>query len=74
MRLRGDPPPLRPEPRPSELRALRAYLEAGSTRLAAERLGIAESTLKNELSTMRSRIGVHNTAQAVLVLYDKLVA
>jgi DNA-binding NarL/FixJ family response regulator len=59
---------------PGELRALRAYLEAGSVKAAAHQLGIAESTLKNHMQTIRSKLGVKTTAEAVFVLYAQLAA
>lgn len=61
-------------PTPAELRALRAYLAEGTTRDAARRLGLAESTVKGELANIRSKLGVRNTAQAAYLLHDKLAA
>lgn len=61
-------------PTPAELRALRAYIEAGSTRDAARSLGLAESTVKGELANIRSKLGVKTTAQAAFLLHDKLAA
>jgi DNA-binding CsgD family transcriptional regulator len=61
-------------PTPAELRALRAYLDAGTARDAARRLGCSEQNVKNHLWSIRSKLGVQNTAQAVLILHDKLAA
>lgn len=62
------------EPTPGELRALRAYLSEGSTRCAAVQLGCAESTVKNHLRNVRTKLGAKTTAQAVFALHDRLVA
>jgi DNA-binding CsgD family transcriptional regulator len=62
------------QPTPAELRALRAYVKAGSAKAAGESLGLAESTIKGELQTLRSKLGVKTTAQAVFLLHDRLAA
>lgn len=59
---------------PGELRALRAYLEAGSCKAAAHQLGLHEQTVKNELANIRAKLGVPTTVQAVFILHDKLAA
>lgn len=55
-------------PTDREIEVLRAYLETGSTKGAAHRLGVHPQTVKNQLSNVRRRLGVANTAQAVAVL------
>jgi DNA-binding NarL/FixJ family response regulator len=62
------------KPTPAELRAFRAYLKMGSAKAAAASLGLAESTIKGELATLRSKCGVHRTAQLVLILHDRIAA
>jgi DNA-binding NarL/FixJ family response regulator len=62
------------QPTPAELRALRAYVATGSAKAAGESLGLAESTIKGELQTLRSKLGVHRTAQAVVILHAELAA
>lgn len=62
------------QPTPAELRALRAYLACGSVRDAARSIGLAESTIKGELRSIRSKVGARTTAQAVFLLHDKLAA
>lgn len=61
-------------PTPAELRALRAYRETGKVRDAADRLGLAESTVKGELGSLRAKFGVHKTWQLFYILHDKLAA
>jgi DNA-binding CsgD family transcriptional regulator len=62
------------QPTQAELRALRAYLRAGSTKEAATLIGCADSTVKNHLKTLRRKLGVKNTSQAVYMLRDTLAA
>ena len=62
------------QPTPAELRALRAYLATGTVKAAAASLGLAESTIKGELRSIRSKVGARNTAQAVYLLRDRLAA
>jgi DNA-binding CsgD family transcriptional regulator len=62
------------QPTPAEIRALRAYLEEGSTRCAAHAIGCAESTVKNHLKHVRSKLGAKTTAQVVFMLHDQLAA
>lgn len=64
----------RDTPTLTEIRALRAYIRHGSAQSAAEALGLAESTVKGHLANIRSKLGVHTTAQAVFILHDKLAA
>jgi DNA-binding NarL/FixJ family response regulator len=70
-RRRGEQPS---EPTARELVILRAYLDEGGTRPAAAKLGVAESTVKNTLQNLRSRIGARTTAEAAFRLHEKLVA
>lgn len=57
-----------PVPTRSETDALRAYLDAGSVKAAAHRLGLNEQTVKNQLASLRRRLGVETNAQAVAAL------
>lgn len=57
-----------------ELVTLLAYLEAGSHKAAAHRLGIAESTCRQRMSSLLARIGAGNVAQAVWLLRRELEA
>lgn len=59
-------------PTRAEADALRAYLDAGSVKGAAHRLGLSEQTVKNQLATLRRRLGVDTTAQAVAALRLRL--
>lgn len=70
-RARGVQPP---EPTRAEIRTLRAYLQYGGVRPAAMALGLAESTVKNTLANVRSRIGARTTAEAVYLLHDRIAA
>jgi DNA-binding NarL/FixJ family response regulator len=58
---------------PGELRALRAYLDAGSSKAAAYLLGVHNSTIKNHLQNIRTKLGVSTTAQCAFLLHDQLV-
>lgn len=62
---------LPPIPR-RELVALIAYLECGSHRAGAHRLGISESTSRQRISSLIGRVGVRTTAQAVWLLREML--
>ncbi|MDP2622283.1 MAG: hypothetical protein Q8Q29_00595 [Actinomycetota bacterium] len=62
------------QPTQAELRALRAYLERGSARLAAAEIGCREQTVKNHLHALRQKYGVKRTFQVAHLLRDKLVA
>lgn len=57
-----------------ELRALRAYVHAGSAKAAAHELGVHESTIKNHLANIRTKIGVSSTVAAVFKLHDQIAA
>lgn len=48
-----------------ELVTLLAYLDAGSHKAAAHRLGISESTCRLRVSQLIRRVGATNAAQAV---------
>lgn len=62
------------QPTPAELRALRAYLKGGTAHDAAILLECSDQTVKNHLSSLRSKLGVRNTAQLAFLLHDKLAA
>lgn len=62
------------QPTDRELECLRAYVDTGSVRAAALRVGCQEQTLKNHLSTLRSKVGARTNAEAVFLLYPKLAA
>ncbi len=65
---RATPPPRR------ELVTLLAYLEAGSHKAAAYRLGISESTARQRVSQLIRRVEATNAAQAVWRLRHDLEA
>lgn len=52
---------------------LRAYAKTGSRKLAADQLGISEDTVKHTLATIRSKLQVDTTAQAVYVEFASKV-
>jgi len=53
-----------------ELVTLLAYLETGSHKAAAHRLGISESTCRQRVSQLMKRVGASNAAQAIWRLGD----
>ncbi len=55
-------------PTEREIEVLRAYVMHGSTRAAGAALGISEQTVKNHLATIRHRLEVTTTLDALLVL------
>jgi DNA-binding NarL/FixJ family response regulator len=55
-----------------ELVSLLAYVEMGSHKAAAHRLGISESTSRQRVSQLMRRIGATNAAQAVWRLRHEL--
>ncbi len=55
-----------------ELVTLRAYVETGSHKAAAHRLGISESTSRQRVSQLMKRVGATNAAQAVWRLRQDL--
>lgn len=60
------------EPSPAELSAIRAYLETGTVKAAAHKLGLSASTIKFHLANARSRTGAKSTAEAILLLSGHL--
>ena len=62
----ATPPPRR------ELVTLLVYLDAGSHKAAAHRLGISESTCRQRVSQLIRRVGARNAAQAVWRLRQDL--
>lgn len=48
---------------------LRAYVAAGTHAGAARDLGVSVRTVQAHLAALRSRLGVHNEAQAVYALW-----
>lgn len=59
--------PLAPTER--QIEVLRAYVLCGSHSAASIRLGLSTRTVQAHLAALRSRLGVHNEAQAVYVLW-----
>ncbi len=57
-----------------ELVTLLAYVDAGSHKAAAHRLGISESTSRQRVSQLIRRVGAGNAAQAVWRLRQDLEA
>jgi DNA-binding NarL/FixJ family response regulator len=57
-----------------ELVSLLAYVEAGSHKVAAHRLGVSESTSRQRVSQLIRRVGARNAAQAVWKLRQDLEA
>lgn len=57
-----------------ELVTLLAYVDTGSHKAAAHRLGISPSTSRQRVSLLLGRLGVRNVAQAVWVLRRHLEA
>ncbi len=55
-----------------ELVTLLVYLDAGSHKAAAHRLGISESTARQRVSLLIRRVGARNVAQAVWRLRPEL--
>ena len=64
IRALSEPPPTE-----RQLEALRAYIRLGSHREAAAAMGISERTFKSHMASLRQRLGVQHTAQAVYVLW-----
>lgn len=57
-----------------ELVTLLAYLETGSHKAAAYRLGVSESTCRQRVSLLLGRVRARNTTQAVWALREALEA
>jgi len=57
-----------------ELVTLLTYLDAGSHKAAARRLGISESTCRQRVSQLIRRVGARNAGQAVWRLRQHLEA
>lgn len=57
------------QPTARQVEALRAYVRAGSHAAAARHLGVSARTVQAHLAALRVRLGVHNEAQAVYVLW-----
>jgi len=55
-----------------ELVTLLVYLDAGSHKAAAHRLGISESTCRQRISQLMRRVGARNAAQAAWRLRQDL--
>jgi DNA-binding CsgD family transcriptional regulator len=51
-----------------EHEAVEALIEEGTYRAAANRLGIAEQTVKNHMYAVRKKVGAKNSLQAVYKL------
>ena len=56
-------------PTERQIEVLRAYVRSGSHRAAATVMGISARTVQAHLTALRGRLGVHNEAQAVYVLW-----
>ncbi len=69
-RSRCTPPT--PEIPCRELAILVAYVETGSHKAAAHRLGISESTCRQRVSQLMGRVGARNDSQAVWALRAEL--
>lgn len=52
-----------------QIDVLRAYVSGGTHAAAAGLLGLSERTVQAHLAALRTRLGVHNEAQAVYVLW-----
>lgn len=52
-----------------QLEALRAYVQVGTHHEAGRLLGVSVRTVQAHLGALRARLGVHNEAQAVYVLW-----
>lgn len=62
------------QPTDHELRVLSTYIEAGSAKEAAYRLGLAERTVEWHLANIRAKAGTPTIAQAIWVLRRRLGA
>lgn len=57
-----------------ELVTLLAYLETGSHKAGAHRLGISQATSRQRISALCTRVGARNAAQAIWRLRSELAA
>jgi len=64
----------RPDIPRRELVTLLAYLETGSHKAAAHRLGISESTSRQRISLLIGRLGARNATQVAWLLRHELEA
>ena len=55
-----------------EVSVVAAVIAAGSEKAAAQRLGLAHSTVKHHLANARSKCGAESTAQLVWILAPRL--
>ena len=65
-------PPAGTPPTDRELSVLRLYGLHGSTKLVAGELGISRATVRAHLASVRARLGVETTAQAIYHLRHRL--
>jgi DNA-binding CsgD family transcriptional regulator len=56
------------EPTPRQVEVLATYVVTGSYKCAADELGIRYSTVRNHLVSLRIRLGVQTTPQAIYVM------
>ena len=54
-----------------QLACVQAHLTTGSMKAAAHELGISPLTVRNHLETVRLRLGVDTTEQAVAILVSR---
>lgn len=59
---------------PATLRDLSAYLDGGSSKGAADRLGCTPGTFRGRLARVHARLGVESTTAAVWSLRHELEA
>jgi DNA-binding NarL/FixJ family response regulator len=52
----------------AELQAWEAYLNTGSMRLAARRLGVHEVTVRKRIAALKDRYDVRSTAQLAVAI------
>ena len=72
--VRSVPPAGHPDIPRRQLVTLAAYVEFGSHKAAARRLGISESTSRQRVSEVIRALGVANATQAAWVLRGELEA
>lgn len=56
---------------PRELAALRAVASTGGQKVAAQQLGISESTVKNHLATIHHKLGTYKWGQAAVFCVER---